>query len=103
MTITITTNNVPRSVLYWSDLNAKEQAEFDYLDTDERKLEARFFLYKGSIHDMGEFMRTDNLEGLEGYDAYRSDTYFSGICFRFPQEDKCTDYENVIVGMFFVD
>jgi hypothetical protein len=42
-TTTIKCNNKPRHVLHWFELSLKEQAEFDYLDTDDLRMEATFF------------------------------------------------------------
>lgn len=46
-TLTIRTNNAPRDVLTWFDLAPREQAEFDYLDTDDARSGASFFRYIG--------------------------------------------------------
>jgi hypothetical protein len=64
--LTIKTNNVPRDVLCWWDLTKKEQAEFDYLDSEGRQNEAQFFRYKKWVYDLGEFVRVVPRSDLVG-------------------------------------
>ena len=87
----IITNNVPRFTLDWSDLTDKERAEFTYLDTEQRQLDALFMRYKGWTYDLGEFMGT----ALAGWDGIAVDTFFSGVLVRF------VDSESVIVGRVY--
>ena len=101
--MTIKTNNQSRDILYWHDLTAAEQAEFDYLDSDDERNEASFFRYKGRVYDLGEFMVVSGLiaphpqhPGWEKWDGYASDSYFSGILVRFM--NNC---ESVIVATYY--
>jgi hypothetical protein len=105
--LTIKTNNVPRDVLCWWDLTKKEQAEFDYLDSEGRQNEAQFFRYKKWDYDLGEFVRVvprSDLVGMEhpaedgspllGWDGICTDSFFSAIVVKW-----ANDYESVTVGL----
>lgn len=95
----IQTNNQPRDILSWYDLTPAEQKEFDYLEEGE----GSFFRYKNQAYDLGEFMRIDaniaphpQRDGWEKWHGYASDSYFSGVLVRYT-----SDYDQVIVGMYF--
>lgn len=101
MALTVTTNHVPRDVISWYELTDVERSEFDYLNTEERQDESTFFRYKGSVHDLGEFMRdygmtrgSDLPESLFAWDGYRSDSFFSALVVRYVD-----DGDRVIVGL----
>lgn len=94
----ITTNNIPRNVIFGFELTEAQRAEFDYLDSID---DASFFAYKGQIYDIGEFMHVDAkrepcLSPLAGWDGYSSDTFFSGVVVKYV--DDC---ERVIVGTYY--
>jgi len=98
----ITTNNVPRDVLNAWDLTDKELKEFDYLDKfgNTGKASHTFFRYKGEVYDLGDFMIWESLpnpftQDDNKWEAYMSDTFFSGIVIRYVD-----DYEAVIVGRY---
>jgi hypothetical protein len=102
-TLTIHTNNVPRNTLNWFELTPKEQKEFDYLDTEDRQMDASFLRYKGQIYDLGEFIRVSEpmksncqFKGVEKWDGYSSDSFFSGILIKY-----VNDYEQVIPATYF--
>lgn len=97
--VTIRTNNRPRDLLYWWDLTAKEQKEFDYLDTEDRQQEASFIRYKGWVYDLGDFMSTRGMpefSPIAGWDGYQGDSYFSGTVVRWVKP-HC---EQVIIGTY---
>src|SRR5271165_3694042 len=103
MTLTIKTNRHPYNILYWHELTAKEQKEFDYLDSEERQSNASFFRYRGRVYDLGEFMRVSKpmasdcqLKGIAEWDGYASDSFFSGILVKYVE-----DSEWVIVATYF--
>ena len=94
----ITTNHVPRDVVDALELSADERAEFDYLDwpaIDRGEDSASFVRFKGELYDLGEFERWDNPASptREGWDGFRSDSFFSGLVVRYV--DDC---ERVVVG-----
>lgn len=101
--LTIRTNNVPRDVLYWCDLTEKERAEFDYLDTEEKQMERSFVRYKNWVYDLNDVERverqaahTQALDELCKWHGYVSDSFFSGVVFRY-----VADFERVICGTYF--
>ena len=96
----IITNNTPRPLLCLSDLPAKARADFDYLTEDEA-YDCRLVQYKGVWYDVWDSMRCPGAEAPEatrhafaGWDGYASDSFFSGVLFRFADDD-C-----VIVGRY---
>lgn len=96
----ITTNHVPRPVIDAWELTATERGEFDYLDWDgisEGRDSASFVRYRGELYDLGEFEVWTNPESpmREGWDGFRSDSFFSGLVIRW-----CDDYESVVVGRY---
>ena len=102
MPMTIRCNNVPRDTLYWHELMPREQCEFAYLDTDEKRSEASFVRYKGHVYDLGEFMRIDRAIAphcdrpqWETFDGYLSDSFFSGVLVRYVD-----DFERVILATY---
>ena len=90
--LTIRTNNQPRAVLRWWDLTDNERAEFDYLDSDTRRDEAEFGRYRGVVYDLRDMERgfgmADMPRQFEGWDNYRSDSYFSGILIRWVDQGE---------------
>lgn len=105
----IITNNVPRDVLYAHELTPDERKEFDYLDWD--KLEkgedsASFFRYKGQLYDLGDGFESTNQYGrpvsedFVGWDAYQSDSFFSGILIKWAG-DGGDRYDYIIVGRYY--
>lgn len=101
MATTIQTNNVPRFTLDWHDLTAKEQREFDYLDTDDKRYETHFVRYRGWVYDLGEFMRVESGFGgssgngaFHGWDGFHADSYFSAVLVRYVANNT----ESVIMG-----
>jgi hypothetical protein len=88
-TLTIKTNNQYRQTITWNDLSAKEQKEFDYLETDEEQQEAIFIKYRGVIYNMSEFMRI-SAENMKGWHGGVADTFFSGVLIKINDEgDVC--------------
>ena len=94
MNLEIITNHQPRPIVYGYELSEKEKKDFDYLESDDLEYNA-FFKYKGQVYDLGEFMRINDNEDLEGWDGYSGDSYFSGTLV------KLIDEENVIVGRYY--
>jgi hypothetical protein len=101
MAMTIVTNSQARDVLYWYDLTRKEQAEFDYLDTEEKQFERQFVRYLGVVYDLhdtdGEVTNTSPKEFHNGWHHYVSDSFFSGILIRW----VAPHYEQVIMGRYY--
>lgn len=103
--LVITTNHVPRFVLDPGDLSLKEREEFTYLDWDamERGDDYRSFIrYRGWVYDLSD------CEGIFPLDKrwfYVSDTFFSGVLFRYAP-DECNpdklDPERVICANYYI-
>lgn len=94
----ITTNNVPRHIIYGFELSEKQRKEFDYLEGEE--LDCRkFFKYRGEIYDLGEFMRIEKnvSEEFDAWDGYSNVTYFSGVLVRLNDENS----DEVVVGRYY--
>lgn len=103
----IITNNVPRQILYGFELTEKEKAEFDYLDSEEIKTHS-FFRYRGQVYDLSEFVKIvqpgksgnpfshyDHSGDLKDWHGIRTDSFFSAIVVRFPDDDA----ETVVIGL----
>ena len=102
-TLKVITNNVPRLEINAYELNAKERAEFDYLDwpaIERREASASFVRYLGTLYDLGEFITTGGLpesNPLRKWDGYLNDSFFSGVLVRYCPND----WDHVIVGRFY--
>ena len=80
----IVTNNIPRPVFYGYELTEKQKADFDYIDDIDS---AAFVIYKSAVYDLGDIMRVPSNGPVEftGYDGYLSDSFFSGVLFKFSE------------------
>ena len=97
----IITNNHPRPLACIAELPVKVRADFDYVGDD---FDARFVQYKGVWYDVYDTTLLEQsrlpIGGLftcaaRGWQSYISETFFSGVLFRFADEDQ------VIVGSYF--
>ena len=94
----IITNNIPRPLYCWFDLPGHWPAEFDYIEGDDRYAD-RFVMYKGAWYDMFDTMRcpspvpADKPDPFAGWDCYISETFFSGLVFRWVGDE-------VVVGRY---
>lgn len=99
MSLTITTNNVPRNVIDAYELTPAERSDFDYLNWTEIEQgtdSATFFRFKGTLYDLGEFMHTGNMPEFTKWHGYQSDSFFSGILVRYTE-----DMEQVIIATYY--
>ena len=93
----IKTNNQWRETLTWHDLTTKEQAEFDYLDNDDKRMCATFVRYKGWTYDLAEFERTPAHGPFPTeWHGYQSDSFFSGVLVAYSR-----DMERVIMATYY--
>lgn len=105
-TLRIITNNHPRELVSWHELPAGVAAEwFDYVTDEDERYSPRFVQYRGSWHDTSDCDGRAPQEAFPGWDLYQSDSFFSGIVFRWPYDDFGThgrdyDYDRVIVGRY---
>lgn len=93
----IISNHQPRLLLDWHQLTPKEKAEFDYLDSDDARISASFFRYRGIVYDAGEFMRIENSPVFHGWHGCAADSFFSGVLIRFCEYDR----DRIIVGRYY--
>lgn len=95
----IITNRIPRPLVCLADLPEKARKDFDYLDDPYA---ARLVQYKGVWYDVYDSTRCPGAEAPEatrkafaGWDGYISDSFFSGVLFKFADGDR------VVVGQYF--
>lgn len=102
----IITNNKPRALACLAELPDNVRAEFDYVGDE---FDARFINYKGAWYDvldaqfitrearhpMGWAMVVAETSPLASWHMIVSETFFSGVLFRWGAEDT------VIVGRYF--
>lgn len=99
--ITVKTNDHERTLVAWEDLPTQRQAEFDYVEGEDR-LSPRFVFYRGTWLD------TEDTEGLAphdlaalGWSTYLTDSFFSGVVFRHFDRDGNAFEGTVVVGTFY--
>lgn len=88
----IKTNNQPRDVIDGNELTEDERKEFDYINW-ATEYEQSFFRYKDQLYDVNDCEISHHL--FEGWDGFYSETFFSGVVFRY-----VNDMEQVIVGRY---
>ena len=95
----IITNNIPRPLTCVLNLPAKAQKEFDYIEGVDRYVD-RIVMYKGAWYDVYDTMYcpdpvpADKPNPFAGWGSYISDSYFSGILFRWVGDE-------IVVGRYF--
>lgn len=93
--VEIKTNRQERELLSYVELSDKESKDFDYVNEEEYG-SPRFFRYKGSVYDTSDCERVESTHpAFRGWDGYFSETFFSGVIFKY-----ATDFETVIVGRY---
>ena len=102
----IKTNHQFRPVLRWYELNEKEKAEFDYLETANAQEWAEFVRYKCSVYHLQDTMAINPRFclpassalplGFQNWDAYINDSFFSGVLFKYS-----ADCEYVKCGFYY--
>ena len=90
----IITNRIPRPLQCLSDLPPKAAKDFDYLGEADA-YDCRLVQYKGVWYDVWDSMRCPGAEAPQatrhafaGWDGYASDSYFSGVRFKFADDDR---------------
>lgn len=96
--LTIITNGHSRDILCWEELTVKEQSEFDWIEG--ASFDYSFFRYKDEVYCLSEFMaiRDHPNEEFSSWDGYMSDSYFSGVLVKYPQDDF---NDGIIVGWYY--
>lgn len=95
MPVTVKTDHKWRDLVYRHDVPAEVLAsEFDYQDAED--VLDGFFCYRGCWYHLDGFMRIENNPDLTGWDAYASDSYFSGVVIKLSK-----DCEQIKIGTYF--
>jgi hypothetical protein len=96
--VNIITNHTRRPLINFLELTHKESKDFDYV-TEDRWYDQRFFRYKGNVYDTQDCERPAHTDLFPGWYGYFSETFFSGVLFKY---DKMFAYHNVvIVGRYY--
>ena len=94
----IITNRIPRPLLPLTDLPKGATRDFQYIEDPH---EYRLVQYKGEWYDVydsmtcpGAVATDDTRHAFAGWDGYISDSFFSGVLFKFADEDcvVCATY-----------
>jgi hypothetical protein len=112
--VTIITNNHKHPLLYFWELSEywqkKAKKEYDWAlekSKDPYDCEYRFFVYRNWLYILDDFERVEHdrlptQSFLQEYDAYSSDSFFSGVMIKFPIEDWGeTDTDNLLCATFY--
>jgi hypothetical protein len=107
MAVTITTNNRRREILDGYQLTAKEREEFDYVDwaaIEEGSDSRSFVRYRGDVLDLNDMDGITPEGSLReaGWDTYTSDSFSSGLVFRYVKADYGS-YDVVVGSYYFHD
>lgn len=97
----IITNNHEREVIDGYQLSPAERAEFDYIDWGkvERGEESPSFArYKGELYDLGD---TEGTFPADRRWFYISDSFFSGVLFRYPSDGDDIVANYIICGRYY--
>ena len=100
--IEIRTNSRQRDVVLGHDLTEAERKEFEYLDwsvPDGNGWTRDFARYRGQLYDLGD---TEGIpQFAPGWDQYVSDSFFSGVLFRYPREGEELDPDHIICATYY--
>ncbi len=95
----IITNNKPRALVCLAETDHDPSA-WDYIDGEDRYF-PRLVQYKGEWYDVHDTMSCRTSRGgsalpeFAGWDCFISDSFFSGVVFRFVNDN------DVIVGRYY--
>jgi hypothetical protein len=98
MSISVTTNNVPRDLISAFELSAVQYAElrkeFDYMN-DADFDSAMFFKYRKQVYSLAEFLRTEGDLLSRGWQGICSETAYSGVLVKIVESCRY-----VVVGRY---
>lgn len=114
MAVRITTNHHRREPLDSWQIPPEVRAEFDYVNwqaCDNGEDSVSFVRAYGTYWDLNDTEPGPAMFGgtlpepfrRAGYAAYVSETYFSGVCFRYVFDSDDSGEYTVIVGRYFAD
>ena len=100
----IITNRIPRPLQCLYDLPPAAAKDFGYLTEDEA-YDCRLVQYKGVWYDVWDsipvMLESDaTRHAFAGWDGYISDSFFSGVLFKFADESAAGD-ACVVVGRYY--
>lgn len=111
--LTITTNNKPYPLVCFHELPPTVMLDFDYIDDEDDMHTERFVKYRGHWYDtrdvqgitvspfrdqpIGWAMNVEPDHPFAEWNAVISDSYFSGVLFKFVGEDL----DQVVCGTYF--
>ena len=86
--ITIKTDHKWKELLNWWDLTTKEQADFDWLDDEEKQIGASFVKRRGRVYCLDEIMTIDRSAHLaaSGWDGVKAVSFYSGIVVKLSRD-----------------
>jgi hypothetical protein len=92
---TIKTNGHSRDLVTFYDLPTSAQGDFEYVMAEDRHV-LRFVQYKGEWYDVMD------VEGPAfGWDSHISDSFFSGVLFKWPADDPHFEFDAIVVGRYY--
>lgn len=111
--IEFTTNHHRREPIDSWDIPADVRADFDYIDwsaCDRGEDSVTFVRAYGQWFDMNDTEPGPAMFGgtlpdafrAAGWNAYKSETYFSGIVFRYVFDSEDSGEYTIVVGRYFV-
>jgi hypothetical protein len=88
--ITITTDHKWKNVISWWDLTEKQQADFDWLDDEEKQACASFVKRRGHVYCLDEISAAyaNGPLAADGWDGVASDSFFSGIVIKLSNDGE---------------
>jgi len=93
MKVQVTTNNHDRQFLFGYEVPEEVKAEYDWLDDDSKH--DNWIKFKGHHYHVADFMAVNNIvhnpnppEWQEGWDGYRSDSFFSGVVIKISDDNE---------------
>lgn len=100
MSISVTTNNVPRDLISAFELStvqyAKLRKEFDYMNDADFE-SAMFFEYRGHVYALDQFLRTGSDLLSRGWQGICNETAYSGVLVKIVESCRY-----VVVGRYCV-
>lgn len=96
----ITANNHVRELVSFNELDEAVQSDFDYVDEEDR-FSPRFVQYRGDWYDTGDVeIAPPSIKAL-GWDGFNSDSYWSGMVYRYFDRDGY-ELDGVVIGTLIV-
>lgn len=101
MALKFTTNNHRREIIRDWQVPPAVREQFDYINwaaCERGEDSASFVQYRGEWYDLGDVMRATGEIAAAGWDGFNSDSFFSGIAFKWGTDDSD---EHVIIATVY--